>query len=73
MASVADNIRGKKPWTSLSSTEQRAAEDAGYNQRSWTTEIGPTNTPPPSGGAAAPTSDMFVKLGKLLETSIQMY
>ena len=50
MASVADNIRGKKPWTSLSSTEQRAAEDAGYNQRSWTTEIGPTNTPPPSGG-----------------------
>ena len=49
MASVAHNIRVmKKPWTSLSSTVQRAAEDAGYNAngRLGTTEIGPTNTPP---------------------------
>ena len=66
MASVADNIRNKKPWTSLSSTDKRAAEDAGFNQRSWTAEIGPTNTSPPTSGAAdAPSSDMFVKLGKL--------
>ena len=65
MASVADNIRGKKPWRSLSSTEESEAKAAGYNQRSWTAEIGPTNTPPTSGAADAPTSDMFVKLGKL--------
>ena len=66
MASVADNIRSKKPWTSLSSTEQREAEAAGYNQRSWTAEIGPTNTPP-TNTSPQPQGTLFQKLDKLAQ------
>ncbi len=36
---VVNNLKMKKPWNTLSSTEMREAKDAGYTKDSWTKEI----------------------------------
>ena len=69
MASVADNLRDKTSWTSLSSTDRREAEASGFNQRSWTAEIGPTSAPTGS-SAPPPDSKAFQLLGKLAQDRI---
>ena len=69
MANVADNLSSRTPWTSLSASDRREAESAGFNQRSWTAEIGPTSTPTGS-SAPAPETKAFKLLGKLAQDRI---
>ena len=70
MASVADNLNSKTPWTSLSSTDRTAAESSGFNQRSWTAEIGPSAAPTGGGNTRPPDSKAFQLLGKLAQDRI---
>ena len=70
MASVADNLNSKTPWTSLSSTDRTAAESSGFNQRSWTAEIGPSTAPTGGGNTRPPDSKAFQLLGKLAQDRI---